>query len=228
MFPRVGASGQFESLRPGGSEQSGWHPGAVVVSCIQSRKSCRLLSRTALYRKNVHFNCRVPCQGAHTLQPPAPFMIAPTRSHCVIGVAVFGPTVPRVRPHSALGWGGVVASGCPFLRGAPPLWACVQFPVSQRGRYTCAASAGSLRHRPQSLRAHQGVVRFSGAYKFSAHRRRCPAVLQVSSNRSSCGLIFFDRNFKNSSSERWKSVHGPETRTLRARTGRRSHVPVCA
>ena len=63
-----------------------------------------------------------------------------------------------------------------------------------------AASAGSLPHRPQSLRAHQGVVRFSGAYKFWAHRRRFQAALQVSLNRSSGGLTI-------SAGTDWSKVH---------------------
>ena len=107
MFTRVVASGQFESLRPGRSEQFGWHPprlAGVVHPCTQSRESCRLLSRTALRRKNAHFSCRVPLSGCSPTTTRAPFLIAPTGWHCVIGVAVFGPCCRgTVRPCSALG-----------------------------------------------------------------------------------------------------------------------------
>ena len=46
--------------------------------------------------------------------------------------------------------------------------ACVQFPCSRKGRCTSAASVKSLLHRPQSLRTHQHVGRFSGEYMFWA------------------------------------------------------------
>ena len=70
--------------------------------------------------------------GCSPTTAPAPFLIAPTRSRCDIGVAVFGPRCRwTVRPCSAL--------GCEELW--PP--ADPQFPVSRRGRYTSVASVGS-------------------------------------------------------------------------------------
>ena len=59
MFTRVGASGQFESLRPGGSEQSGWHPPqpGVVVDVFSHGKVAR-------YRVALHSSGKMPISVA--------------------------------------------------------------------------------------------------------------------------------------------------------------------
>ena len=90
----------------------------------------------------------------------------------------------------------------------------MKFPVSRRGRYTSSVSAGSLPHRPQSLRTHQGVVRFSGSYKFWAHRNRFQVALQVSSNRSSSGLTISEGTDW-SKAHTYQYVHELGTRTHR-------------
>ena len=80
----VGVSGQFESLQPGGASLEG-------SLMYQSRKSCRLLSRTPLHRKRCSLQLQGSLSGCSPTTTSAPFLTAPTRSHCVIGVPVFGP-----------------------------------------------------------------------------------------------------------------------------------------
>ena len=88
------------TLRPGGSEQSGWPPPRPggVVDVFSHGKVARY--RVALHlRKNVHFSCKVPCQGAHPLQPVLrsclrpPDRAASSTPRCSVHAAA-GPSAP--------------------------------------------------------------------------------------------------------------------------------------